>query len=104
MRTHTKTHLKNFHTVVTSMSEFGKFDKKANELLRNYLTLTLSLRLKRMPTQEELFEELMSLMDGRIKTYLERCADAFPLVNEDKSLNPPPSEYDMVKEGYWEPR
>lgn len=46
----------------------NNFSVVANSLLRNTLTLYLFITLKRQPTEDELFEEFMCLMDGKIKT------------------------------------
>ena len=77
-----------------------KFDKAANQLLRNYLNMALSIKLKRMPTEEEVFEEFMCHMDGRIKSDEDLRAEAFiarqaPRFDGDRKA-------DLVELGYWE--
>jgi hypothetical protein len=74
------------------------FDRAANAMLRNNLTLYLSLTLKRMPTEEEIFEEFMCMMDGKIKTDLEYRADAFASQHYKPDW---PSKTDMTELGYW---
>jgi len=77
----------------------NRFDMIANSMLRNNLILCLSLALKRMPTDEEIFEEFMCLMDGKIKTDLELRAEAFPLSPHEEIG---PTREDMIANGYWE--
>lgn len=76
----------------------NSFNQKANELLRNYLVLSLSLKLKRFPTEEELFEEFMCTMDDKIKTDLELRAEAFP---SHQYKSPWPDRDEMIRAGYW---
>ena len=89
----------------------SSFDKKANQLLRNHLTLHLSLKLKRVPTEIEIFEEFMALMDGKIKTDMELVAQAFEAKykyhdydNKGHRVDLTYADYkaDMIELGYWE--
>lgn len=73
------------------------FDRAANTMLKNNLTLYLSLHLKRMPTEEEVFEEFMCYMDGKIKTDLEYRAIAY----EMPAYKDRPDEQDLVDLGYY---
>lgn len=75
-----------------------EFDKAANSLLRNNLIMYMTLKLKRMPTEEEVFEEFMCHMDGKIKTDAEYRADAFPSHQYKPDW---PSKHDMIELG-WE--
>lgn len=75
-------------------------DVKRNNLIKNLIVLSLTRVLKRMPTDDEIFEEFQITFHEMLQMSIEeRLAKAF--TPNDSYLDLPPSKSDMISHGYW---